>query len=224
MGCTNVGVEQFHEKQKKEKLEIIEKMKKEDENLKYNDPKKPTKNFCAEIMEKLPYKKEESKKRFILFQKLNNNKKSYISCKRLHVELTNYLELPEVVRKKDPINRAITAALEKYTRNDEHLVLGLREFYVFIYYLKQYFTYFEKFIKEDIEKCTIKKEDFKKALPIIEGFVNDIDESDFNKIDILNEKEITFDDFCDYVIQKNFEEYNIKDEEINNKVLKYFKE
>ena len=225
MGCFSCCVvKEFHEKTQQEKIEIIKQMKIDDENLKYNDPNKPTENFCAEIMKKLPYKKEESKKRLKLFQKLNNNNGvCYISCKRLHVELTNYLELPEVVREKDPINKALISAIEKYARMDDHVVLGWREFHVFIYYLKQYFTYWEIFIKEDkVDECIIKIEDFKKNLPIIEEFVNDIDESYFKKIDIKKEKKISFDAFCDYVIQKSIDEYN-KDDNIDKKELKFFK-
>ena len=70
----------------------------------------------------------------------------------------------------------------------------------FIYYLKQYFTYWEIFIKEDkVDECIIKIEDFKKNLPIIKEFVNDIDESYFKKIDIKKKKKISFDAFFLFV-------------------------
>ena len=225
MGCSSFGLpKQFHEMKESEKKEIIKILENEDENdknLKYEEPKSPSTNFCTEIMNKIPYKKEESKERYELFQKLNNNRnRTYISCNRLNINLTNYLELPIIIREKDPISLASTSAIEKYSRKNNK-ILGWREFRTFLYYLKQYFTYWEKLIKDNnVEDCKINPEKFKESLPVIKSFVNDIDEKEFNKIDMYGKGEISFDEFCSVIIQKSIDDF--KDDSADNKELKKF--
>ena len=225
MGCTSSKtIQPFHEMSPEEKDEVIKLMETEDKDLKYENINVEYKNYnWEEMMNLIPYKKEDSTKRFNLFQQLNNSKKSYISCKRLKINLTNYLKLPELVRKKDPIKLASECAINQFKRNNEfYEVLEWREFRFLLYYLKQYFTYWEKFQKNDPSgdhKITL--DEFKEALPIINLFLENIDEYDFYKLLYNGEETISFDDFCFDMIEKSIE-LQKEDNNYDNRELKNF--
>ena len=224
MGCSKApSAKQFHEEDDQEKKEISRKLQDEDnsdENLKYDEPKPHSNNYFVETINKLPYKIGESKERFALFQKLNNNKtRGYISCYRLNIKLTNYLELPNIVRKKDPISLCSNLAIQKY-RRDQNKVLEWREFRAFLFHLYLFFTFWEKFIKDnDAGVYKINREDFKEALSLIKPYSNDIDENDFNIIDIYKKGEISFDDFCEVIIFK----IKVLEDDEDKKELENFK-
>ena len=55
---------------------------------------------------------------------------------------------------------------------------------------------------------------------MIKSFVNDIDEKEFNKIDMYGKGEISFDEFCSVIIQKSIDDF--KDDSADNKELKNF--
>ena len=122
---------------------------------------------------KLPVEKtkEDRKNRLNLWKKLNEYGNGYISFKRLNVQLTNHLHLPEIIRNKGPIKLAFDAACNKYERNginkDDNL-LEWMEFRIFLVYLRQYFEYFIMFQKVDSsEDLRISFDKFKKAIPLM---------------------------------------------------------
>ena len=124
------------------------------------------------------------------------NGNSYISFKRLNVQLTNHLHLPEIIRNKGPIKLAFDAACNKYERNginkDDNL-LEWMEFRIFLVYLRQYFEYFIMFQKVDSsEDLRISFDEFKKAIPLMKNWGVEIKdneaEKEYNKIKTENEK------------------------------------
>ena len=178
---------------------------------------------------KLPVEKtkEDRKNRLNLWKKLNEYGNGYISFKRLNVQLTNHLHLPEIIRNKGPIKLAFDAACNKYERNginkDDNL-LEWMEFRIFLVYLRQYFEYFIMFQKVDSsEDLRISFDEFKKAIPLMKNWGVEIKdneaEKEYNKIKTENEEDISFEDFCNFAIQKSLDledDDNFYDEELKH--------
>ena len=178
---------------------------------------------------KLPVEKtkEDRKNRLNLWKKLNEYGNGYISFKRLNVQLTNHLDLPEIIRNKGPIKLAFDAACNKYERNginkDDNL-LEWMEFRIFLVYLRQYFEYFIMFQKVDSsEDLRISFDEFKKAIPLMKNWGVEIKdneaEKEYNNIKTDNEKDIYFEEFCNFAIQKSLDledDDNFDDEELKH--------
>ena len=106
---------------KDEKEKIKKEIEKQDKNFeeKPKDPPTPYENFdWNDLRKKLPVAitKEEREERLKIWKQLNEYGNGYMSFKRLYVKLTNYLDLPEILRNKDPIKLAFDAAIDKYAR------------------------------------------------------------------------------------------------------------
>ena len=226
----------FHEMSQEEKNKIKKEMEKQDKDLVESKGTEDTKKKYdwKEINEKLPVKTTEGerKKRLELWNKINEYGNGFVSFKRLSVQLTNYLKLPQVVRNKEPMKLAFEAACNRYSKygvKSEDKLIEWMEFRIFLVYLRQYFEYWAMF--ESIDASGDKKvslEEFKKALPLMEKWGVKIKdpESEFKSIDTNGSGEITFDEFCAYAIQKsldlNQEDDKFDDVELKNlKTIKY---
>ena len=206
---------QFYEMSEEQKKKIKKEMEEQDKNLVLsNEPEDPNKKYdWKEINEKLPVKttKEEREKRLELWNKINEYGNGYVSFDRLSIQLTNYLQLPQVVRNKEPMKLAFDAASNKYSKygvNPDDKVIEWMEFRVFLVYLRQYFEYWAMFESVDVSgDKKISLEEFKKALPVMEKWgvkINDA-ESEFKTMDTDGSGEIAFDEFCAYAIKKSLD-------------------
>lgn len=226
MGCqgskdvetTDDKPKQFHNMTEEEKEKIKKEIDEQDKNLegKLEQPKTSYEKYnWDEMKKKLPVAKtaDERKKRLKLWNQLNEYGNGYMSYKRLNTQLTNYLDLPEVVRNKAPIKLAFNAACDKYSRSGVNKNDGLiewMEFRIFLVYLRQYFEYWVMFQNVDTSgdhKITL--DEFKNALPKMKEWGVEIKEDDaeteFKNIDINGEGSITFDEFCTFAIQKSLD-------------------
>jgi len=187
-----------------------------------------------EMLSKIPTEltEDEKEKRFELWIELNNNKKyNYISYKRLHYNLTTKLDIPNIIRKKNPIELAYKVACDRYRRNRNsanminYSIFGWRGFRIFLVYLKEYFEYWRHFkYLENNGEHKITLEDFKKALSLMKKFNCKINENkiekEFNNID-KGKGSISFDEFCKEIIQKSINnDENKKFDESEIKKLK----
>ena len=222
----------FHDMSEEEKEKIKKEIEEQDKNLeeKPKDPPTPYENFdWNDLRKKLPVAitKEEREERLKIWKQLNEYGKGYMSFKRLYVKLTNYLDLPEILRKKDPIRLAFDAAIDKYVRygvRKEDNLLEWKEFRIFLKYLRQYFEYWEMFQKVySSGEHRITLEEFKKALPKMKEWGVEIKgnqaEKEFNNIKEDNGNTISFEEFCDFAIQKSLdfdEDDDFDDEELKN--------
>lgn len=227
-GCLCCSIKEFHDLTDNEKEKIIKELEIEDQNLEYDDQNIPydpqnityQKNI-DEWIQKLPCNKDDKdlQRRITLFKNFTKNEKRYISYKRLQISIVNYLELPNTIRDStdaNPIRLAGNAAMQKYIRNNKiDSVLEWREFRIFLYYLKQYFTYMKIFqIKNKPEEHRINLKEFIIALPQMNEFGVKLKETEaevrYNKIK-LGSDYITFGDFCSYIIQKSIDLEDDKD-------------
>ena len=222
----------FHEMTKEEKEKIKKEIEEQDKNFEERpkDPPTPYENFdWNDLRKKLPVAitKEEREERLKIWKQLNEYGKGYMSFKRLYVKLTNYLDLPEILRNKDPIKLAFDAAIDKYVRygvRKEDNLLEWMEFRIFLKYLRQYFEYWEMFQKNDNSgEHKITLEEFKKALPKMKEWGVEIKgnqaEKEFNNIKGDDGNTISFEEFCDFAIQKSLdfdEDDDFDDEELKN--------
>ena len=225
MGCqgsksveTNEQPKQFHNMTEEEKEKIKKEIEEQDKNLegKLEQPKASYETYnWDEMKKKLPVAKttEDRKKRLKLWNQLNEYGNGYMSYKRLNTQLTNYLDLPEVVRNKAPIKLAFNAACDKYSRsgaNKDDGLLEWMEFRIFLVYLRQYFEYWVMFQNVDTSgdhKITL--DEFKNALPKMKEWGVEIKENEaeteFKNIDTNEEGTISFDEFCSFAIQKSLD-------------------
>ena len=240
MGCTDNKTvptsddkqKYFHELPDEEKQKLKQEIEDQDKNIeeKLQNPKESYENYDWEALKKkLPVEKtkEDRKNRLNLWKKLNEYGNGYISFKRLNVQLTNHLHLSEIIRNKGPIKLAFDAACNKYERNginkDDNL-LEWMEFRIFLVYLRQYFEYFIMFQKVDSsEDLRISFDEFKKAIPLMKNWGVEIKdneaEKEYNKIKTENEEDISFEDFCNFAIQKSLDledDDNFDDEELKH--------
>ena len=223
---------QFHDMSEEEKEKIKKEIEKQDKDIeeKIKNPKTSYENFdWNDLRKKLPVDKtkEERKRRLELWKKLNEYGNSYMSLKRLNVQLTNYLDLPEILRNKGPIKLAFDAASDKYARNGikkEDNLLEWMEFRIFLVYLRQYFEYWEMFQRIDSSgDLKITLDEFRKAIPKMKEWGVEIKENEaekeFNNIKVDNEDTISFEEFCNFAIQKSLdliEDDDFDDEELKN--------
>ena len=223
---------QFHDMSEEEKEKIKKEIEKQDKDIeeKIKNPKTSYENFdWNDLRKKLPVDKtkEERKRRLELWKKLNEYGNGYMSLKRLNVQLTNYLDLPEILRNKGPIKLAFDAASDKYARNGikkEDNLLEWMEFRIFLVYLRQYFEYWEMFQRIDSSgDLKITLDEFRKAIPKMKEWGVEIKENEaekeFNNIKVDNEDTISFEEFCNFAIQKSLdliEDDNFDDEELKN--------
>ena len=223
---------QFHDMSEEEKEKIKKEIEKQDKDIeeKIKNPKTSYENFdWNDLRKKLPVDKtkEERKRRLELWKKLNEYGNGYMSLKRLNVQLTNYLDLPEILRNKGPIKLAFDAASDKYARNGikkEDNLLEWMEFRIFLVYLRQYFEYWEMFQRIDSSgDLKITLDEFRKAIPKMKEWGVEIKENEaekeFNNIKVDNEDTISFEEFCNFAIQKSLDledDDNFDDEELKN--------
>jgi len=228
--CPDEKPKQFHEMTKEEKEKIKKELEKKDANIeeKLENPKTSYENFDWDnLRKKLPVAKtkEERERRLNLWKKLNEYGNSYMSFKRLSVQLTNYLDLPSVIRNKGPIKLAFDAACNKYARygiTKEDNLLEWMEFRIFLVYLRQYFEYWEMFKRVDSSGDNkISFVEFKNAIPKMKEWGVEIKDSEaekeFNNIKVDNEDTISFEEFCEFAIQKSLdleEDDDLDDEEL----------
>ena len=111
----------FHDMSEEEKEKIKKEKEEQDKNIEERpkDPPTPYENFdWNDLRKKLPVAitKEEREERLKIWKQLNEYGNGYMPFKRLYVKLTNYLDLPEILRNKDPIKLAFDAAIDKYAR------------------------------------------------------------------------------------------------------------
>ena len=224
MGCNNTksaettddkeAPKQFHNMTEEEKEKVKKEMEEQDKDIeqKLEKPKTTYENFnWDEMMTKLPTGKTERTKRLELWKKLNEYGNGYMSYRRLMVQLTNYLDLPDVLRNKAPIKLAFNAAADKYSRNgvnkNDNLIEWM-EFRIFLVYLRQYFEYWVMLQKVDSSgDHRISLDECKNAVPKMKEWGVEIDnpEREFNNIDVNEEGTVTFDEFCDFAIQKSLD-------------------
>ena len=223
---------QFHDMSEEEKEKIKKEIEKQDKDIeeKIKNPKTSYENFdWNDLRKNLPVGKtiEERKRRLELWKKLNEYGNGYMSLKRLNVQLTNYLDLPEILRNKGPIKLAFDAASDKYARNGikkEDNLLEWMEFRIFLVYLRQYFEYWEMFQRIDSSgDLKITLDEFRKAIPKMKEWGVEIKENEaekeFNNIKVDNEDTISFEEFCNFAIQKSLdliEDDDFDDEELKN--------
>ena len=223
---------QFHDMSEEEKEKIKKEIEKQDKDIeeKIKNPKTSYENFdWNDLRKKLPVDKtkEERKRRLELWKKLNEYGNGYMSLKRLNVQLTNYLDLPEILRNKGPIKLAFDAASDKYARNGikkEDNLLEWMEFRIFLVYLRQYFEYWEMFQRIDSSgDLKITLDEFRKAIPKMKEWGVEIKENEaekeLNNIKVDNEDTISFEEFCNFAIQKSLdliEDDDFDDEELKN--------
>ena len=223
---------QFHDMSEEEKEKIKKEIEKQDKDIeeKIKNPKTSYENFdWNDLRKKLPVDKtkEERKRRLELWKKLNEYGNGYMSLKRLNVQLTYYLDLPEILRNKGPIKLAFDAASDKYARNGikkEDNLLEWMEFRIFLVYLRQYFEYWEMFQRIDSSgDLKITLDEFRKAIPKMKEWGVEIKENEaekeFNNIKVDNEDTISFEEFCNFAIQKSLdliEDDDFDDEELKN--------
>ena len=228
--CPDEKPKQFHEMTKEEKEKIKKELEKKDANIeeKLENPKTSYENFDWDnLRKKLPVAKtkEERERRLNLWKKLNEYGNGYMSFKRLSVQLTNYLDLPSVIRNKGPIKLAFDAACNKYERygiTKEDNLLEWMEFRIFLVYLRQYFEYWEMFQRFDSSGDNkISFVEFKNAIPKMKEWGVEIKDSEaekeFNNIKVDNEDTISFEEFCEFAIQKSLdleEDDDFDDEEL----------
>ena len=230
MGCCGIpNLKEFYKFDEAKKQEIIKEMEIEDNNIQIFVPKAEYENYnWDDLLSKIPSEKQRKNDRLNLFKYLNKCQKSYISTKKLKNNLTEYLNLPEIVVKKDPIGLASKAAIYTFTRTPLiETILGWREFRFFLLYSKHYFTYWKFFLdkKKSVEE-SLSLEEFKEIIPQIKNFGVEFKEDEIEKIFkkmATDEQGITFDDFCNDIIQSSIaqdKDNNFDDDkldEFNNK-------
>ena len=223
MGCFGYNPKLFSKMDDDKKQKVIEEMEKQDENLKlyisgttYDDYN------WDQIIKNIPCEKDKKEKRKEIFKKFNNlSEIDYISYKRLKHGFSEYYDLPDLIVKKEPnpIYLALKAANSKFYRDFNYDILEFKCFRLFLFYLKQYFSYLNMFKEQaKYEKRLITLDQFKNAIPTMKEFGIKIEENEaekvFNKIDLNGEKKISFDDFC-IIIQKSIDDV---DEDYKNNI------
>ena len=239
MGCgasdTTDGkapAKQFHDLNEEEQKIALKQMEEQDKNLKEEENKKEDPNAYEkynwdELIKKLPTSKttKERKSRLDLWKKVNEYGNGFVSYKRLSIQLEKYLDLPNVVKNKGPMKLAFKSACNKYSRRgmrEEDNLIEWMEFRIFLVYLRQYFEYWIMFEKVDKSgDHQINLEEFKKAIPTMEKWGVKISnpEEEFKKIDKNNGGTISFEEFCNYAIEKSLdleEDDDFDDEELKN--------
>ena len=236
MGCEQSEVKekakQYHDLNEEEQKIAIKKMEEQDKDLKEEEKKEEDPNLYEQynwdqLIEKLPTAKttKERKLRLDLWKKINEYGNGFVSYKRLSVQLDKYLNLPSVVKNKGPMKLAFKSACNKYSRRgmrEEDNLIEWMEFRIFLVFLRQYFEYWKMF--ERLDKSgdhQINLEEFKNAIPIMEKWGVKISnpEEEFKKIDKNNEGNISFEEFCNYAIEKSLdleEDDDFDDEELKN--------
>ena len=236
MGCTNQieGKKYFHEMSEEEQANIKRKFEEQDKDLESERPEDEESKLYEmhdwdELIKKLPVRKtkEERKRRLELWKKINEYGNGYISFKRLNFQLDKYLQLPNIVKNKNPIKLAFNAASDKYSRygiKKEDNLIEWMEFRIFLVYLRQFFEYWIMFEKVDNSgDHKISLEEFKKAIPQMKNWGVEISESnaekEFKSIDKNKEGTISFEEFCYFAINKSLdleEDDGFDDEELKN--------
>ena len=193
-------------------------MEEQDKDLKEEvneneDPSVYEKYDWDKLIQKLPTEKtaQERKKRLALWNQLNEYGNGYLSYKRLSVQLDKYLELPNAVKSKGPIKLAFKSSCNKFAKKGlkvEDNLIEWMEFRIFLVYLRQYFEYWAMFEKVDKSgDRQINLDEFKKAIPQMEKWGVKISEpeEEFKKIDKNNGGTISFEEFCNYAIEKSLD-------------------
>ena len=224
MGCgqsptkDEKNTKQFHELSEEEKEKRKKQMEEQDKDLKEEvneneDPSVYEKYDWDKLIQKLPTEKtaQERKKRLALWNQLNEYGNGYLSYKRLSVQLDKYLELPNAVKSKGPIKLAFKSSCNKFAKKGlkvEDNLIEWMEFRIFLVYLRQYFEYWAMFEKVDKSgDHQINLDEFKKAIPQMEKWGVKISEpeEEFKKIDKNNGGTISFEEFCNYAIEKSLD-------------------
>ena len=159
------------------------------------------------IRSKIPYKKnpEEKLRRRELWKCIDINKNKIVSLAEMDKALRDAFGLADSVFDCKPaINRAFHVSKNyckaKHEKGDDYI--ERKEFRVFLYFLRQYFEYYQAFarISTDDDR-RIDLEEFVAAKDMIElwtGKTLDDPEATFNEIDKNGGGKILFDEFVDW--------------------------
>ncbi len=119
--------------------------------------------------------------------------------------------MPNAVKSKGPIKLAFKSSCNKFAKKGlkvEDNLIEWMEFRIFLVYLRQYFEYWAMFEKVDKSgNRQINLDEFKKAIPQMEKWGVKISEpeEEFKKIDKNNGGTISFEEFCNYAIEKSLD-------------------
>ena len=189
-----------------------------------------------DLISKIPSELEKNKERLNLWIELNDKEEiKYISYKRLHYNLTEKLDIPDIIRKKNPIKFAYEVACDAYSRenisNKNFNFLEFIEFRIFLLYLKEYFEYWKYFnYLENNGEHKITLDEFKneKLISLMKRFgcefKNDNEiKKEFSNIDNDENGIISFEEFCDIIIQESIDIKKNEKENCDNEELKRLK-
>ena len=176
-----------------------------------NKEEKSYQNFNWKgLYEKLSTLKEEynRKRRVQIWTEiLNAGKNESLDYDKLKEGMEKYLDLPKEVLQRGPIKLSFDGAKDKYKCEGKVISDGkleFNEFRLFLIYLKQFFQYYELFIKADNSQDNqIDFNEFTKAIPIMKEFGIDVNDEHkiFDAIDTNHDQTISFEELVKYVIQ-----------------------
>eukprot|EP00758_Cryptobia_borreli_P016460 Tbor_TRINITY_DN6109_c3_g1::TRINITY_DN6109_c3_g1_i5::g.22915::m.22915 len=150
----------------------------------------------------------DAKKRTVLFEKFDENKKKSLSENECLTGCKKHLELDKLADNLKDINsRAFKASSSLRTRPDATSGVDPAEFRLYLMYLRKYFDLHALFNKIDKSgNKIVSNDEFTKAVPMMEkcGVKIDDPETAFKKID-KDGKGVNFDEFSEWAIHQNFE-------------------
>jgi len=165
-----------------------------------------------EIAGKLPTAKtpEDKKRRKQMFREFDPNGNGVLSLAEIDKGVRDVLGIDEMFDSKPAIMRAYMIAKDSQRSKRPEIgddYIELREFKFFLLSLRQYFEYWQAFMRVDASgDRRIDLEEFKAAQSTIEVWVGEIDaEEEFGKIDRNGGGFILFDEFCKWAIKKNLD-------------------
>ena len=161
------------------------------------------------IREALPFRKtpEEYAKRSELWSQIDINGNGYVSLAELDKGVRDAMQNEELFDCKPALIRAHTAAKDKVKTKSEHGADYVQrcEFRLVLWYLRQFFEYYEAFdrVDEDDDR-RIDIDEFVNAKEMMEKWVGPIDDAEacFAEIDTNGGGKILFIEFCAWAIAK----------------------
>jgi len=165
------------------------------------------------VNNKLPTGKdlESKKRRWQMFNEFDPNGNGVCSLAEVDKSVRDVLGIDAIFNAKPAIMRAFQIAKdsEKSKRADiGDDYLELKEFRYFLLALRQYFEYWNAFMRVDSDgDRRINIEEFRAAKDKIEVWVGPIADMDkeFKKIDLNGGGQILFDEFCKWAIKMNLD-------------------
>ena len=165
-----------------------------------------------EINSKLPVGKspEAEEECLKLFQKFDVNENGIISYNEVSKGIRDVLQICEIFDAKSAIHQAFTIAKnsqksKRGSRGDEYV--EIEEFKLLLLALRQYFEYWEAFVRvdENADK-RISLDEFRANDCVVHAWVGEFDlDKEFSNMDLDNDGYIIFKDFCDWAILKSLD-------------------